>query len=1277
MNKKYVIASGVLIVLVILFVVLFIGFKTGNGIFEFLKKQEIKTFDNSFSEEKIASQEEMNFLEEGQEVQATPVVKNTFNLELGDLVEENIPSIQNHQGYLIEFEREPLAVKKLELDQEKEIKENSLFFRIFGKGILTGNTIQEDLEEYKQNLREENREIKQRISQKLSEQGKTLEILNEHEVLFNGIFVDFSDSEAKLIENVEGVKKVHPNLKVYTTLMDSVPLINADDVWNLNKDLQLCDPNAQTSNKEDSLTGDTISPRPYINLEGTCLTGKNISIAIIDTGIDYTHPDLGGCFGENCKVKSGYDFVNNDDDPMDDHGHGTHCAGIAAGKGILDGVAPDADLYAYKVLNEEGWGSWEWVIAGMEMAIDPNQDGNFEDHLDVISMSLGGSCLENYNEFCGPDDLISYAVDNAASIGSVMVIAASNDGPNEGTIGTPGTARKAITVGASDKQDQITFFSSRGPVIWENSQGQLKSIIKPDMIAPGKNICSSQWENAWQYNECIDDEHTAISGTSMATPHVAGAIALLKQKNPEWTPEELKIALKNTAVDIGEEIIAQGQGRIDILEAIKLTKKPLIVKLNEIDYFPEINLNISGTAKGENFNYYKVYYLDEIENWNLICQGNQEVEEDLLCENFNVESLIDEKYHIKLEVYKIYKGDLSKDYGIFEIDNIKILNPLKDYAYNSNSILNIQLEILNSANFYSAKILDENGYSLGPLGINIINNTFATWDASLLDKGTYDLVLTFELFGTYFEEKVENIYLSPNIIESNLKEGWPIFFDYNVGITPTVQDLNNDGNKEIIFRNVPWLHVYNYLGQVVEGWPQDLNMGVGVIQPYLIPPVSIGKTNQDSEFEIFAGGIEDSYSNALRAYGKNGSLIQNWPANITGIDYDVASFFEDAITVAPFGIVESGYFYFIQENTVYFSFPDGHYLLAFDKQGNKLPGNWPIHLESNITPNNLPSSTRSSSVLGDVDKDGDIEIVVLKKLINDYTNSIYKSIFLVLDKYGNIENEFEMDSRINSPQILFDWDKDGDLEIIVLGFNGPQTGINIFNHDGTLIKTFFVPSTNMPNSFMIGDFNNDQELEFFYGQRHNSSCGMYSLVNDQGISLEGWPLQICKDAYKYEAIAPPVIADINNDNYSDIIFSTSGGIIYGFDHTGELIYFQTIPLELISSGVVINDIDSNGFTDLIVSTVFEGGVYIWELENTHNPLKMDWPMFQHDPSHTGNYHACSDGTLPNQCTSPKPKYCSNKILINNCQECGCPGNLACLSNGVCSIVAPKNITFFR
>jgi hypothetical protein len=270
-------------------------------------------------------------------------------------------------------------------------------------------------------------------------------------------------------------------------------------------------------------------------------TGAGVRVAVIDTGIDYTHPDLGGAFGPTHKVIGGYDFVNGDDDPMDDHGHGTHVAGIVAANGTVKGVAPDARLLAYKVLDQHGSGSFSTVIDGINRALDPDQNPLTDDAVEIITMSLGGPG--------DPDDAVSQAVDTAVSAGVVCTIAAGNSGAYW-TILSPGTARRAITVGASDNSDQIAPFSSRGP-----TKGTYA--IKPDVTAPGVAIHSTY----------LNHGYAVMSGTSMATPQVAGAAALLLQLHPTWTPDEIKGVLIEQAKDLGQDSFTQGGGRIQPLQS--------------------------------------------------------------------------------------------------------------------------------------------------------------------------------------------------------------------------------------------------------------------------------------------------------------------------------------------------------------------------------------------------------------------------------------------------------------------------------------------------------------------------------------------------------------------------------------------------------------------------------------------------------------------------------------------------------------------------------------
>jgi subtilisin family serine protease len=274
--------------------------------------------------------------------------------------------------------------------------------------------------------------------------------------------------------------------------------------------------------------------------------GDSVVIGILDTGIDYLHEALGGAPFPNTKVIGGYDLVNNDADPMDDNGHGTHVAGIAAANGppptSLRGVAPHAKLMAFKVLDATGSGSSSSVIAGIEMALDPDGNPATDDAVDIINLSLGGSG--------DPDDPLCQAVDNAVANGVECVVAAGNSGSSYKTIQSPGVARTALTVGATDNTDHIASFSSRGP-------SKKLFGIKPDVLAPGVSINSAKAGGGYiQY-----------SGTSMSTPHVAGASALLLQLHRGSSPAVIKGLLMETAKNIGANLWTQGSGRIDVYAA--------------------------------------------------------------------------------------------------------------------------------------------------------------------------------------------------------------------------------------------------------------------------------------------------------------------------------------------------------------------------------------------------------------------------------------------------------------------------------------------------------------------------------------------------------------------------------------------------------------------------------------------------------------------------------------------------------------------------------------
>ena len=338
---------------------------------------------------------------------------------------------------------------------------------------------------------------------------KTGGIIHHHfKRVFNGAAISASPAMVEEVKKFSYVSAVMEDREAKTTDDVTNQIINADKIW------------SQFST-----------------------TGVGVKIGIIDTGIDYNHEALGGGFGSGFKVTGGYDFVNDDTDPMDDFGHGTHVAGIVAANGAgLRGVAPGATLVAYKVLNQYGYGLYSWIIAAIEASVDPDQNPATNDQLDVVNMSLGGQPIEN-------DPLVE-AVNNAVQAGVIFCIAAGNDGYSGNmTIGSPGIAEKAITVGATDSYDFIAPFSSKGPT--------LSFQLKPDVVAPGVDVNSS----------VVGGRYQKMSGTSMATPQVTGAVALLKSLHSDWSPDVMKGVLMQTAKNLGQSVWDQGMGRIDVLQA--------------------------------------------------------------------------------------------------------------------------------------------------------------------------------------------------------------------------------------------------------------------------------------------------------------------------------------------------------------------------------------------------------------------------------------------------------------------------------------------------------------------------------------------------------------------------------------------------------------------------------------------------------------------------------------------------------------------------------------
>ncbi len=340
--------------------------------------------------------------------------------------------------------------------------------------------------------------------------------------ILNGCAIRTSTVNLAAISNLSGVKMVYEDKKVHTFLDSALAEIKANEVV--------------------AGTG-----------TGKRIRGEGVTIAVIDTGIDANHECLDDLDDDpstnDPKVIAFKDFVNGRNKCYDDNGHGTHCAAIAAGTGggsKYVGVAPGAELVGVKALDSRGSGYISDVISGIEWCVQEKEKYNIK----VISLSLGAGINSD-----GSTPL-EEACDTAVDAGLVVCVAAGNIGPGNDTVGIPGCAKKVITVGAVDDNGKVASFSSRGNTSDER--------LKPDICAVGVQVTAAKANS--------DQGYTTLSGTSMATPEVAGAAALLFECNSSLSPSEIKMILIETAEDKGGTgpDKTYGYGALDVESAVNM-----------------------------------------------------------------------------------------------------------------------------------------------------------------------------------------------------------------------------------------------------------------------------------------------------------------------------------------------------------------------------------------------------------------------------------------------------------------------------------------------------------------------------------------------------------------------------------------------------------------------------------------------------------------------------------------------------------------------------------
>ncbi|MDD4878183.1 MAG: S8 family serine peptidase [Candidatus Nanoarchaeia archaeon] len=324
--------------------------------------------------------------------------------------------------------------------------------------------------------------------------------------LFNGFSGKVTKESLAELENNPNVEAVYYDAPVHVFVEQNIQQINADKAW-------------------------------ATQVDGINITGVDETICIIDTGINYSHSDFGGCVritpvnindGSCLKVVGGYDYVNGDSDPYDDHnylggqGHGSHVAGIAASQGPgYEGVAPDAKIVAIKALDNTGSGWESDIAAGIDWCVANATKLN----ITAISMSLGGTFNSSFH--CNHESLFKTSIDAAVLVGVPVFVASGNIPEYTDRISSPACIENATSVGAVDSTDSLRYMRSR--------------VL--DLLAPGVSIEATKYTGG----------HVAYTGTSMSTPHAAALALLLKQY------AKLKFSRNLTAEELKHNIITSGE----------------------------------------------------------------------------------------------------------------------------------------------------------------------------------------------------------------------------------------------------------------------------------------------------------------------------------------------------------------------------------------------------------------------------------------------------------------------------------------------------------------------------------------------------------------------------------------------------------------------------------------------------------------------------------------------------------------------------------------------
>src|SRR3989339_243501 len=883
--------------------------------------------------------------------------------------------------------------------------------------------------------------------------------------------------------------------------------------------------------------------------------GGGVIVAVVDTGIDYTHEDIasniwvnsGEISGNNIDDDGngyvddtkGYDFAHDDEtdydnDPMDDMGHGTHVAGIVAATGNnsvgIIGVAPKAKVMAAKGLDNEGEGYDSNLANCLTYAADNGAD--------VINNSWGGE---------GSSSVLKDAVDYVYSKGCVVVAAAGNETVDV-YASFPANISNVIAVSAIDSDDEKSDFSNYGVKIDVAAPGG-GSTDENDSIRKYENILSLRTKNTdmMEYKNddynIIDDNYYRARGTSMAATYVSGLAALILAKHNNFSNDEIKQTIRVSADDIDSTgfDINTGFGRINAYQALQVNSvcTAKITSPKEKKIFKTKTISIKGTASGADFINYKLEYAADaaLTSWTQI--GSiiySQVTEGVLI-NWTPETT--GLHYLRLTV-------TDKNNRHFQ----DIIGPIFIYKNLHNGW---------------PKYIEGTTQLTSPFTVADVNND---QKQEIIIGDNYGAVYIFKEDGSYLN-------------------GWPIAIEDSGTISSDIvlADIDKDNHLEIFFVcDNRYVYAYHDDGTAVNGWPQRIQED----EDYIFFTVAIGDVDNNTSLNIIVMPSGPGWGDKIHytyIYNTDGTLFKKWPLYDT---YDASSSiikrnelnWEGGLSI---GDIDNDGDIELLVALVNAEDSECAYIYIFDYEGAIIKSlkaeDVSIYKSTNGNKSVHPLTT-NRPVLADLNNDGEVEIIFSGKTFDSAAAKLfiwsYDGGEFIRTLMKSINGVFP--SRSLS---VGNVDSDENLEII-LGLNKDDDSRGSFicalDSDGTeLWRTNTLPASYLSASPIIGDINNDsmQEILILDDPYYDSSyLQLLTYKHDGSLgSIYEMPGDYSFDDGSYNDFSSPTLADIDND----------------------------------------------GRVEVIAVSPKNGCIVVWDKTGMYDSSAMDWPMFQHDIYRSGNY----------------------------------------------------------